>query len=409
MTNKMTKFNDLTLDEQAEIAMRIAALAIMDGVETYQDMMDEAEWLCSQFWNQYRSIDENPAMWNCYLACVCAASCVEQHWLAVNHERIGCRYDDRMKYHFEHIQAIIDEIEAAHQSATASETDTTDINEDDGVEDCLMGVRFKHYPESSTPIAMTIEESDSMRATGEYDADPMLVARSFADEWMRCECPEVDLPAAEVIEATIAGIEETVQMYEDEYDDLRHDCGEAWTPDEVAEYLYAQVDQMTSQWTDDDEQTLDNLHALWAYEMDDEDDHEDIVEEWTEWLVLAGELERIDTGDDISHAVWAWCPNHRAELPGSDQPIDSLDEARQIFDAYDPMGLWFSKRHEEAQAGEEPRIWRRFEVDLVCQTCTRDADGLISVRDDAVRLSKDFDVDGDKAAQALISSILSHI
>lgn len=198
-------------------------------------------------------------------------------------------------------------------------------------------------------------------------------------------------------------------MYEAEYDDLRHECGDAWTPDEVAEYLYEHVDQMTSQWTDEDEQALDDLHAVWAYEMDDEDDHEDIVEEWTEWLVLAGELERIDTGDDLTPAIWAWCPDHRAELPGSDQPIDSLDEARRIFDAFDPMGLWFSKRHAEAQAGETPRIWRRYEVDLVCQTCSRDSDGLISVRDDAVRLSKDFDVDGDAAAQALISSILSHI
>lgn len=400
----MTKFSDKPLDEQAEIAMRIAALAIMDGVETYQDMRDEADWLCSQFWNQYRSIDDNPAMWNCYLACIHAASCVEQYWLAVNHEILECRYDDRMKYHFEHIQAIIDEIEAAHQSATTSEPD-----DDEGVEDCLMGIRFKHYPESSTPIAMTLEESDAMRATGEYDADPMLVERSFAEEWMTGECPEIDLPAAEVIEATIAGIEETVQMYEDEYDDLRHECGEAWTPDEVAEYLYEQVEKVTSEWTDDDEQALDDMHALWAYEMDDEDDHEDIVEEWTEWLVLVGELERIDTGDDLTRAVWAWCPDHRAELPGSDQPIDSLDEARRIFDAYDPMGLWFSKRHAEAQAGKTPRIWRRYEVDLVCQTCTRDADGLISVRDDAVRLSKEFDVDGDAAAQALISSILSHI
>ena len=401
----MTKFNDLPLNEQAEIAMRIAALAIMDGVETYQDMMDEADWLCSRFWNQYRSIDENPAMWNGYLACVSAASCVEQYWLAVNHEVIGCRYDDRMQYHFEHIQAIIDEIEVAHQSATTSEPDT----DEDGVEDCLMGVRFRHWPESSTPIAMTLEESDAMRATGEYDADPLLVERSFADEWMRGECPEIDLPVADVIDATINGIEETIQMYEDEYDDLRHECGEAWTPDEVAEYLYEHVDQVVSQWTDEDEQALDDMHALWAYEMDDEDDHEDIVEEWTEWLVLAGELERIDTGDDLTRAVWAWCPDHRAELPGSDQPIDSLDEARRIFDAFDPMGLWFSKRHAEAQAGETPRIWRRYEVDLVCQTCTRDADGLISVRDDAVRLSKDFDVDGDAAAQALISSILSHV
>lgn len=398
MKNALTSFNDLTLDEQTEIGMRIAALAMMDGIDTYQDMRDWANWLYNKYWNRYRSIEDNPAMWNCYLACVKAAGCIENAAL---------RYD----YFVDGIQAIIDEIEEAHQSATASEaadTDTTDTDED-GVEDCLMGIRFKHYPESTTPIAMTLEESDAMRATGEYDADPMLVERSFADEWMRGECPEVDLPAAEVIDATIAGIEETIQMYEDEYDDLRHECGEAWTPDEVAEFLYEQVDQMTSQWTDEDEQALDDLHAVWAYEMDDEDDHEDIVEEWTEWLVLAGELERIDTGDDMTPAVWAWCPDHRAELPGSDQPIDSLDEARRIFDAFDPMGLWFSKRHAEAQAGEEPRIWRRYEVDLVCQTCSRDSDGLISVRDDAVRLSKDFDVDGDAAAQALISSILSHI
>ena len=288
------------------------------------------------------------------------------------------------------------EAEAEAEADTESDTDA----------------ELRLWPDSSTPIAMTIEESDSMRATGEYDSDQIMVERSFADEWMRGETTEADTPDVAVTDETIAGIEETIQMYEDEYDDLRHECGEAWTPDEVAEYLYAQVDQMTSQWTDDDEKALEDLHALWAYEMDDDDDDDDdddIVEEWTEWLVLAGELERIDTGDDISHAVWAWCPDHRAELPGSDKPIDSLDEARRIFDAYDPMGLWFSRRHDEAQSGEEPRIWRRFEVDLVCQTCTRDSDGLISVRDDAVRLSKDFDVDGDKAAQALISSILSHI
>jgi hypothetical protein len=265
-------------------------------------------------------------------------------------------------------------------------------------------VRIAPWPESTTPIAMSIEESDSMRATGEYDAEPMVVERSFADEWMRGECPEIDLPTSE-------SIEEDLARYEAEYDDLRDECGdEAWTPDEVAAYLYEQVEQATSGWTDEDELALDEFASLLAYEMDEDDeDGDDIVDEWHEWLVLAGELERIDSGDEHATPVWAWCPDHRAELPGADDPISHLDEAKRIFDAYDPMGLWFAKRHAEAMAGEEPQLWRRYEVDLVCQTCTRDSDGIIAVRDDAVRLSKDFDVDGDAAAQALISSILSHI
>ena len=188
---------------------------------------------------------------------------------------------------------------------------------------------------------------------------------------------------------------------------MSRDFCDMWTPEDLAAYLYEEVEKATKAWTDDDELALSELDSLLAYEMDEEDDHEDVVEEWTEWLVLAGELERVDTGDGAP--VWAWCPDHRAEVPGCDQPIDSIDEARRIFDAYDPLGLWFSKRHAEAQAGEDPQIWRRFEVDLVCQTCSRDSDGLISVRDDAVRLSKSFDVDGDLAAQTLIRTILSNI
>lgn len=229
------------------------------------------------------------------------------------------------------------------------------------------------WPASSTPVALRLDESDDMRLRDEF-----------------------------------AELEADLDQYEAEYDELRHISGEAFTPDEVAEMLYEQVDQMTSQWTEEDEKALDEFGALIAYEADDDDDEmADIVDEWTEWLVLAGELERIDTGD--GSPVWAWCPDHRAELLGADRPMAHVDDARALFDSYDPLGLWFSKRHAEAQAGEEPQIWRRYEVDLVCQTCVRDADGLIAVRDDSVRLSKEFDIDGDVAAQALISSILSHI
>lgn len=215
-------------------------------------------------------------------------------------------------------------------------------------------------------------------------------SRSFSAEWCR------------------ADIDEMVDEYAKEYVTMSRDFCDMWTPEDLAAYLYEEVEKATKTWTDDDELALSELDSLLAYEMDDEDDHEDVVEEWTEWLVLAGELERVDSNPG-GPGVWAWCPDHRAEVPGCDQPIDSMDEARRIFDAYDPLGLWFSKRHAEAQAGEDPRIWRRYEVDLVCQTCSRDSDGLISVRDDAVRLSKSFDVDGDLAAQTLIRTILSNI
>lgn len=261
------------------------------------------------------------------------------------------------------------------------------------------------WPDSTTPIAMTIDESDDMRM-GEDEDDPITESRSFAAQWCRGECPEIDLPTPRGV---YDDIDEMVDEYAEDYVKRSQDFCGMWTPEELAAFLYDEVEKAAETWTDDDELALSELDSLLAYKMDDEDDHEDIVEEWTEWLVLAGELERVDTGASASDAVWAWCPDHRAELPGSDKPIDSLDDARRIFDAYDPLGLWFSKRHIEAMAGEAPKIWRRYEVDLVCQTCTRDADGLISVRDDAVRLSKDFDVDGDVAAQALISSILSHI
>lgn len=261
------------------------------------------------------------------------------------------------------------------------------------------------WPASTTPVAMRIEESDDMRM-GEDEDDPITESRSFAAQWCRGECPEIDLPTPRRV---YDDIDEMVDEYAEDYVKMHQDFCGMWTPEELAAFLYDEVEKAAETWTDDDELALSELDSLLAYKMDDEDDHEDIVEEWTEWLVLAGELERVDTGDSAADAVWAWCPDHRAELPGSDKPIDSLDDARRIFDAYDPLGLWFSKRHAEAMAGEDPKIWRRYEVDLVCQTCTRDADGLISVRDDAVRLSKDFDVDGDVAAQALISSILPHI
>lgn len=396
----LVSFRDLPVDEQNEIAMRIAALAIMDGIDTYDDMRDEADCIRDQFWMRYRSIDENPAMWNCYQACVHAASFVEQYWLASHHEALGYAYDDRMEYFYTSIRAIIDDIEIAREQRA----------EDDGTH----FVHFNFWPESTTPIAMTLDESDSLRATGDYDADPVTTGTAFADSWKH-GCPEVDLPY--ISDEGITGIEETIDMYADEYDDLRYECGdEAWTPDEVAEYLYEQVEKESEkllspqhrEWSDEDERALSEFASLLADDVWD-DESDDIVEEWHEWIVLAGELERIDSGSDRAAAVWAWCPDHRAELPGSDSPMRSLEEARRVFDAYDPLGLWFAKRHAEVQAGEDPQIWRRYEVDLVCQTCSRDADGLISVRDDAVRLSKDFDVDGDTAAQALISSILAHI
>lgn len=315
------------------------------------------------------------------------------------------------------------------------------------------------WPESTTPIAMTLEESDAMRL------DDGVVPRSFTEAWMLDEMPQLDPD-------TQRAIDEQVDRYADEYDDLDDEFEDVWTPGELQEHLYREAwaalddvdrlsdtervalldDEATSgvcldtsewtdedikaiadalasdeprqedgeatifmhdpaldDWTDEDEKALSDLHSLWAYEYDDDDAEEALADEWTEWLVLAGELERVDSGDEQATPVWAWCPDWRAELPGSDKPFAHLDDAKAVFDAYDPMGLWFTKRHIEAMAGEEPQLWRRYEVDLVCQTCSRDADGIISVRDDAVRLSKTFDVDSDEAARTLIASILSHI
>lgn len=274
--------------------------------------------------------------------------------------------------------------------------------------------KIVNWPESTTPVAMTLDESDAMRL-GE-DVDPM----AFVEAWVLDGMPELD-------DETQRAIDDQVERYADEYENLDDELDDVWEAAEIQDHLYRQaceeliklskpelesttgVCPHTSEWADEDEKALCDLHSLWAYEFDDDDADEMLGDEWTEWLVLAGELERVDSGDEQTTPVWAWCPDWRAELPGSDCPFSHLDDAKAVFDAYDPMGLWFSKRHVEAMTGEEPQLWRRYEVDLVCQTCTRDAAGLVSVRDDAVRLSKAFDVEGDKAAQALIASILSHI
>lgn len=352
--------SEKTFAERHETAIRIAALAIMDGITTEEDMRGVADFIADRYWAAYSSTSDNPAMWSNYLAALDAVSCVAQYWAACNHETIGCRLDERMQNHFDDINAVISEIEMAHR-------DVADVT--DGIADVSL------WPASTAPVTMTVDESDDIRMD-----DEDLPTRSFTETWC--------LPRS---------VSE---------DDMETEAGEALTPDEIAAMLYDRVDGLAHQWTDDDQKALDEMDALWAFEMDD-DSEPDVVDEWTEWLVLAGELERIDTGD--GSPIWAWCPDHRAELPGADDPISSFDEAQRIFDAYDPLGLWFAKRHAESMAGEEPQIWRRFEVDLVCQTCSRDSDGLISVRDDAVRLSKEFDVDGDMAAQTLIKAILSHI
>lgn len=159
--------------------------------------------------------------------------------------------------------------------------------------------------------------------------------------------------------------------------------------------------------------TVEELLArLDAYDEDDDDealiDYDDTVEEWTEWAVIAGEMDVL-TRSRGGHPVWTWVPDHRAEVPGTGRTYHELDAAREVFDLIDPMGAWLSLRCREARDEKALQLGRRFEVDLVCQTVRRSATGIESVRDEAVRLTKGFDIDRDEYAQQLLRDIVEYL
>lgn len=167
--------------------------------------------------------------------------------------------------------------------------------------------------------------------------------------------------------------------------------------------LYVMLDD---EWTEDDEHALRDEESLIAYEDPTDDD---IISagksfsEWTEWMVLSGEMERIDTDGE---SIWVRVPNRTGGVCGEDAEMIQED-AERLFEELDPMQLWFQQRYAESQRGETPSISRRWEVELVCQVCSVDEDtGIVCVRDDAMSRRKSFDVCDDSAAQRLCDALL---
>lgn len=171
--------------------------------------------------------------------------------------------------------------------------------------------------------------------------------------------------------------------------------------------LYAHLDD---EWTQDDEDALREHDSLIAYEDPTDDDIEaaaavlsDDVSEWVEWIVISGELERVT---EDGQTIWVRVPNRAGGVDGEDVDM-TQEDAAEIFDALDPMSLWFQARFDESQRGETPSIARRYEVEMVCQVCSVDEEtGIVCVRDDVMSRRKSFDVCDDTAAQRLCEALL---
>ena len=161
-------------------------------------------------------------------------------------------------------------------------------------------------------------------------------------------------------------------------------------------------------WTQEDENALEEFGGLLCYNPDEDDDLDGTFSEWTEWVVLSGEMEAL-AFTSSGHPIWGWMLDEEtAEIPGYEYSYADRDDAKRIFDEIDPMGSWFGRRVAEAKRGETLNLERCFQVELVCQTIRRDANGTESVRDDSVRLVKCFHIYDDVPAQVLVKSLVEH-
>lgn len=158
--------------------------------------------------------------------------------------------------------------------------------------------------------------------------------------------------------------------------------------------------------SEDEKRALALLNEIWAYN-DDEDDAEAFEDSWTEWVVLCGEQEELTFDEDCAPA-WVWVPTRRkSDVAGVDHPFLSRDDAIKVFDDMDPFVMWMGRRLDEVASGKEMELDRRFEVELVCQNVSRTADGIESVRDDSVSMSKSFDITHDGKAQRLLKNLFA--
>ena len=166
---------------------------------------------------------------------------------------------------------------------------------------------------------------------------------------------------------------------------------------------------------DDYERILRETYEDLSHNDDDDDDDDGRVDEWTEWIVLAGEQEelRFDSAGDS----WRWCPDMEVgrawhgvhttseKVPWSG-PFLYRDDALQFFNSYDPFLGWIENRKREVAEDLPLELDRRFEVCLVCQTIRRSEDGLEIIRDDSESLSKSFDITSDEKAKRLLRHVL---
>lgn len=165
---------------------------------------------------------------------------------------------------------------------------------------------------------------------------------------------------------------------------------------------------------DDYERILRDTYERFSSHNDDNYDEEDNrFDEWTEWFVFAGEKEELSFYSDIimlasgmaPGRAWTWVLTPFGEVPGAG-PFLSRDDALEVFESFDPFLCWIENRKREIAEDLPLELDRRFEVCLVCQTVRRSADGLESVRDDSVSMSKSFDITRDDKAKRLLRHVL---
>lgn len=213
-------------------------------------------------------------------------------------------------------------------------------------------------------------------------------------------------------------LHEAAAQFRADYDAAMQELHDEFTQDLPDLFFYLDPDDPADR--DAYEKILRDTYEYLSHN-DDDDEDADCVEEWTEWVVLAGEQEELtfDAGGDLLRGypqmitnlmrevgrAWTWVPTTSQEVPGSG-PFLSRDDALEVFESYDPFLCWIENRKREVADGLPLELDRRFEVSLVCQTVRRSEDGLESVRDDSVSMSKSFDITRDEKAKRLLRHVL---
>jgi len=238
------------------------------------------------------------------------------------------------------------------------------------------------------------------------------LAECEAENRENCGRRMIPLALSDDVREQYRPLHEAACQFRADYDEAMQKLHEEFTQDLPDLFFHLNPDDPADR--GDYERILRDTYAG-LFSHNDAEDDADRVEEWTEWFVFAGEQEelRFDSAGDS----WRWCPQMEVgrawtwvltpfgEVPGAG-PFLSRDDALEVFESFDPFLCWIENRKREITEDLPLELDRRFEVCLACQTVRRSEDGLESVRDDSVSLSKSFDITRDEKAKRLLRHVL---